>query len=127
MSIKFEIEKVSPRVNDEIDHETIILKVACPKRVDVESGNDLWVFLKTMIDGGTKKIIINMEDMMYIDSSGIGVIINTTKLIRSKNGEVILCNILPEVKEVFKVINLQNFIKIYKNEHEAIDSFRYIE
>jgi len=126
MSISFEIEKISPIVNEEIDYDTLIFKINCPKKVNIDNGKDLWIFFKTIIDGGVKKIIINLKDLDFIDSSGIGILINTAKLIRSKNGEFVMCNSSPDIKNVFKIINLQNFIKVYNTEHEAIDSFRYL-
>ena len=126
MSITFEIEKVSPIVNEDIDYDTLIFKIMSPKKVNIDNGKDLWIFFKTVIEGGVKKIIINLNDLDFIDSSGIGILINTAKLIRTKNGEFVMCNASADIKNVFKIINLQNFIKVYNSEHEAVDSFRYL-
>ncbi|MCX7678630.1 MAG: STAS domain-containing protein [Spirochaetes bacterium] len=126
MEITFEIIKISPRATETIDYNLLIIKTDLKKKVDIENANDLWIFLKTMAEGGAKKFIIDMKNLEYIDSSGIGVIINSAKLVRPKKGDVVLINVSQSIKDIFKVINLQEFIKIFNLEAEAINFFRYL-
>ena len=69
---------------------------------------------------------MEMKNLEYIDSSGIGVIINAVKLLRAKKGDIVLSSVSSEIKELFKVINLQNFVKMYNNDAEALNTFRYV-
>ncbi len=126
MVINFEIIKISTRTGEAIDYSTLIFRVDLGKKVDIENSNDLWIFFKTLTDGGAKKIMVDMKNLEYIDSSGIGVIINTAKLLRPKKGDIVLVNISQSVKDIFKVINLQEFIKTFNLEAEALNFFRYI-
>jgi anti-anti-sigma factor len=126
MVINFEIIKISTRTGEAIDYSTLIFRVDLGKKVDIENSNDLWIFFKTLTDGGAKKIMVDMKNLEYIDSSGIGVIINTAKLLRPKKGDIVLVNISQSVKDIFKVINLKEFIKTFNLEAEALNFFRYI-
>jgi len=126
MSIQFEIIKVSSRSTESVDYSTVIFRVDMGKKVDIENSNDLWIFFKTLADGGAKKFIVDMKNLEYIDSSGIGVIINTAKLIRPKKGDVAIINVSQSIRDIFKVINLQEFIKVFNLEAEALNYFRYV-
>lgn len=124
--IAFEIIKISPITNESINYDTLIYKIIISKKLELENSSELWIFLKTIIDGGAKKILINMKDIEYIDSAGIGILINTAKLIRKKNGDILLSNVSAEIKNIFKVVSLQDFINLFPTEVEAINHFRYL-
>jgi anti-sigma B factor antagonist len=126
MNILVELLKISETSGDKIDFNTLIFKIELPQKIDIDHSKDLWIFLKTLISGGALKIYIDLKSLTYIDSSGIGVLINAAKLIRKNNGDIILANVSGEIKDIFKVINLENFIKIYNSEVDAVNSYRYI-
>ncbi len=126
MNMIIEIIKISPVSTERIDYSTIIFKAVLPSKVDVDNSKDLWFYLNTIITGGALKIYLDMEKLDYIDSAGIGVIINAAKMIRLKKGDIVIANIPDDIRTIFKVINLENFIKIYNSEVEAINSFRYV-
>ncbi len=126
MNIILEIIKISPVSTDKIDYTTIIFKATPPQKIDVDNSKDLWVYFKTLISGGARKIFIDLKNVQYIDSSGIGVFINSAKLIRKQAGDIVLANVSEEVRNIFRVINLDEFIKIYNTDVEAINSFRYV-
>src|SRR4030042_3054665 len=120
MNLVFDIIKISQVTTDKLYYATIIFKALLPKKVDIDNSKDLWIFFKTLISGGALKIYVDLKELEYIDSSGIGVMINTAKVIRKQNGDIVLANVSDEIKYIFKVINLENFIKIYKTEVEAL-------
>ena len=127
MNITAEVIKIAPTREDAVDYGKVIFRVDFIKRVDIDSSYDFWVFMKTLVDGGAQKIIGNMKVVEYVDSSGIGVLINAAKLARKNNGDIVLAHVFPEVKDIFKIINLQNFIKVFNTEVEAIEHFRYVK
>ncbi len=126
MKITFEIIKISPVSTEKIDYTTIIFKTTPPQKIDIDNSKELWIYFKTLISGGARKIFIDLKNVQYIDSSGIGVFINSAKLIRKQNGDIVLANVSEEVRNIFRVINLDEFIKIYNTDVEAINSFRYV-
>ena len=127
MRIVLELIKVSPGKHDSIDYDTLIFKVDVDKRFKLDNVNDYWIFFQTLIAGGARKILVNMKELTSIDSSGIGTLINTAKLLRPKNGDIVLTNVSKEIREIFKVIKLEDFIKIFNIDGEAMNFFRYVE
>jgi len=126
MRINFEVIRISPIQSEHVDYKTLIFKLDVGEKINIDNSKDLSVFLKTIIDGGVLKVIIDLKELEYIDSSGIGVLINSTKLIRTNSGDIVLSSVPPEIKNIFRTINLQNFIKLYNFEAEAINSFRFV-
>jgi anti-anti-sigma factor len=126
MNIIFDIIKISPVSTDRIDYATIIFRALPPQKIDIDNSKDLWIYFKTLISGGARKIFVDLKNVEYIDSSGIGILINSAKMIRKQKGDIVLANVSEEVRNIFKVISLDEFIKIYNSEVEAINSFRYV-
>ncbi|HOT46972.1 MAG TPA: STAS domain-containing protein [Spirochaetota bacterium] len=126
MNMQFDVIKVSPVSADKIDYTTLIFKVTLPQKVDIDNSKDLWVYLKTLASGGAQKMFIDLRQVTYIDSSGIGVLINTAKLLRKQKGDIVMANVSDDIKSIFKVIRLEEFITIFNTEVEAVKSFSYI-
>jgi len=126
MKITAEIENISPRVDDTIDFNTLIFRIEAGKRINMDNSNELWIFLKTLIEGGAKKMLLDLGKTEFIDSSGIGVLINSAKLLRQKKGDIVLSGASSEIRDIFKIINLQDFIRLYKTDVEALNSFRFV-
>lgn len=127
MNVQFDIIKISPVALDKIDYTTTVFKLTLSQKIDIDNSNDLWIYLKTLIAGGAQKIYIDLGKVSYIDSSGIGVLINTAKLIRKHKGDIVMSNVSDEIKSIFKVIKLEDFIRIYNTEVEAVKSFRFVQ
>jgi len=126
MIINVDLVRVSYVENKNVDYATLIFKIGYGKRVSIENSREYWVLLKSLIDGGALKILCNFSENEFIDSSGIGVLIKAAKNLKPKNGKIVITNTKPEIAEIFKIINLQTLIDIYRNESEAINSFRYL-
>ena len=126
MKIIFEMIDIAQVQNDNADYNTLIFKIELGKTIDLDNTKHIRVFFDTLINGGARKILIDMKAMEYIDSAGIGILINTAKLIRSKGGDIVLTSVSSEIKNIFNIINLQDFIKIFNLEVEAVEFFRYL-
>lgn len=121
-----EIEKIKQTNDESIDYNITIFKIQADKKIILQNANELSTLLNALITGGALKIVINMQDVITIDSTGIGVLINYAKLIRKNRGDIILCNVAKDIYQILNVISLERFIKIFTTEVEAVNSFRYI-
>jgi anti-sigma B factor antagonist len=126
MNIKFDLIKVSPLDHDKVDYTTTVFKLFLPNEFIIDNSSYYELFLNTLINGGALKIYVSMYDVDYIDSSGIGTLINATKKIREKKGELIISNLSSKVKKIFNLVNMESFFKIFNSEPEAINYFRYL-
>ncbi len=121
-----EVEKIKQTSEEAIDYNITVFKIKLTKKVVLQNAHELSAVLNALIMGGALKIIINLQNLTTIDSTGIGVLINYAKLIRKNNGDIVLCNVTSEIYQILNVISLEKFINIHITEVEAINSFRYL-
>lgn len=121
-----ELEKISQLDETKIEYQSYIFKINVGKKANLHTSSELNVMLNTLIKGGAIKVILNLKDLNFIDSSGIGTFINYTKMIRKNKGDIVFCNVSPDIENIFSVVNLQSFIKVFNSEVEAENYYRYI-
>ncbi len=81
---------------------------------------------KELTDFFTKpntKLVLNMAGINYVDSSGFGVFLSVMKRANNNYGIFKICNIAPDVMELFKLLQLHNIFEIYENLDDCIKSF----
>jgi anti-sigma B factor antagonist len=71
------------------------------------------------------KLIMNLEGINFIDSSGFGVFLSVMKTANINYGHFKICNINKEVMELFKLLQLHNVFEIYGNLDECLKSFSH--
>ena len=69
------------------------------------------------------KLILNLENINFIDSTGFGVFLSIMKTANNNYGFFKICNINPEVMELFKLLQLHNVFEIYSTQEDCIKSF----
>ncbi|MCX7632687.1 MAG: STAS domain-containing protein [Turneriella sp.] len=62
------------------------------------------------------KLILQLNDVSYIDSSGIGVLIKIVNAVQAQNGQVYLTGIKPMIEKIFKVAGLMSFFTFISEE-----------
>ncbi len=101
-----------------------ILVVYLEGRLDVSVANEVEETLAELIDKDDhKKVVLNMDGIEYMSSSGFRACISTLRKLNAKEGSLKMCNIKPAVKRIFDVIELTSLFDIYSSEDEALSSF----
>lgn len=68
-------------------------------------------------------LVLDMSDLSYISSAGIGCFIGIIKLIRSKGGDIRFYNMQAKVQRVFKLLDMDDFFKFYTDLDTAMADF----
>lgn len=89
--------------------------------IDLYKCPDLKALVQSQMKEGFKFIIFDLENTMFIDSSGIGTFIQISTWLRKRGGEFIVTNIRDSVKKVFELTRLENHIRLAKTVDEARD------
>ena len=76
-----------------------------------------------MIAQNKVKLVLDLEKMNYIDSSGLGFFIGTLKKLKDAGGELMLINLNAYIYHIFKLIQLQHIIQTYESLDEAQKHF----
>nr|WP_272893622.1 anti-sigma F factor antagonist [Heyndrickxia oleronia] len=66
-------------------------------------------------------LVLNLEQLTFMDSSGLGVILGRYKQIKQKNGEMVVCAISPAVKRLFEMSGLFKIIRLDESEKFALE------
>lgn len=70
-----------------------------------------------------KKLILNLDGIEYIDSSGFGALLSILRNAKNNDSTFKICNISPDVMELVKLLQLHNVFEIHDTVEECIDSF----
>ncbi len=102
--------------------ETVVIGIS--GRITVGEGNvALREKVRNLVDSGKKHIILNLEQVSYVDSSGLGELVRIHTTIRSREGELKLVNLSKQVDELLQITKLLSVFDIHKDEASAINSF----
>ena len=123
--MNFTIIDKSARQREDLDYTFVVFKANAADVFDMDRAMDFWLIVKTLIRGGVVKMIVDMHDLRFIDSQGIGVIINAAKLIRAGHGDLVMINIDENIQKIFRPLNFHKFIKMFDTEDEAMNYLRF--
>jgi anti-sigma B factor antagonist len=73
---------------------------------------------------GSKKILLNLDNISYIDSSGIGELVSGFTSVRNAGGELKLLNLTKKVHDLLQITKLYTVFDIWDNEASAIGAFK---
>ena len=79
--------------------------------------------LKELIDSGKKKIVLNLGEVGYIDSSGLGELVSSFTTVQKNGGEMKLSNLTQKVNDLLTVTKLYTVFEIHNDEDSALKSF----
>ncbi len=77
--------------------------------------------LTQLIENGATKIVIDFEELDYISSAGLRVLLIAAKQLRGVKGEIRVCNLNPVVKEIFDISGLEMILPVSGTRIEALD------
>jgi len=75
-------------------------------------------------DTPNPKLLIDFSNVEHLSSAALGTLITVNNRLRQKGGQLRLCNIDPQIYEVFVITKLNTLFQIYDDAEEAIGSFR---
>jgi len=110
--------KISTR---QVDGVTV---VDCSGRITLGEGS---ITLRETVSGllakGQKKILLNLGDVNYIDSSGIGELVSAFTTVRKQGGDLKLLNLTKKVHDLLQITKLYTVFDVKDDEAAAVKSF----
>ena len=108
--------------NRQVDGVTI---VDCSGRITLGEGSIvLRDIVKDLLGKGNKKILLNLGDVNYIDSSGIGELVSAYTTVKNQGGELKLLNLTKKVHDLLQITKLYTVFDVRDDEASAIKAFR---
>jgi anti-sigma B factor antagonist len=79
--------------------------------------------IRDLVGKGDKKILLNLGDVSYIDSSGIGELVSAYTTVRNQGGELKLLNLTKKVHDLLQITKLYTVFDVKDDEGTAIKAF----
>jgi anti-sigma B factor antagonist len=80
--------------------------------------------IRDLIAKGEKKILLNLGDVTYIDSSGIGELVSAFTTVRNQGGELKLLNLTKKVHDLLQITKLYTVFDVKDDEASAIAAYK---
>jgi anti-sigma B factor antagonist len=89
-----------------------------------EGSSTLRRTIRDLINNGQRKIVLNLYDVDYIDSSGIGELVSGYTTVRNAEGEMKLLHLTKRVHDLLQITRLFTVFDVQSDEESALRSFR---
>lgn len=80
--------------------------------------------LQKLLNAGERKVVMNLEDVDYIDSAGLGELVTAFTVVRAQGGQLKLLKLTHRVHDLLQITKLLTVFDAYDSETEAIKSMR---
>ena len=88
-----------------------------------EGSVELREAVKDLLGKGEKKILLNLGDVSYVDSSGIGELVSSYTTAQNQGGHLKLLNLTKKIQDLLMITKLLTVFQTFDNEQEAVASF----
>ncbi|WOF16382.1 STAS domain-containing protein [Methanoplanus sp. FWC-SCC4] len=103
--------------------ENSVCVIRVSGRIDAKSSIELETGIKEIINNGKTNLLINMDGVDYISSSGLRVLLSTLKKLKVSKGGLKIACLKPFVMDVFRISGFDDIFEIYDDEKKAVESF----
>jgi anti-sigma B factor antagonist len=97
--------------------------ISLSDRLDAYGANDVEKKLDSLIDAGQVQLVVNLENLEYISSSGLRVFLAALKKVRKQQGDMKLAGMQPFIQEIFDIAGFTQLFTIFTSEESALTSF----
>lgn len=93
------------------------------ERLDAHNSGDLKSELARLFGEKEKNILVDLKDVRFIDSSGLGALVSGFKNAISQQGSLKLSGLQPQVKSMFELTRLHRVFEIFSSFEEAMETY----
>ncbi len=91
--------------------------------IDINTSPDLRESFEQVAGNKAMKIVVDLNGVSYVDSSGLATLVEMLKKTRGYGGKLRLLNLAPKVKSLFEITKLEKLFEIFDTEEEAVANF----
>jgi len=91
--------------------------------LDTNTAPDAENEINGLIDAGAQKLLVNFENLAYISSAGLRILLATAKKLKASQGDLKICCLNETVQEVFDISGFATILSVSKTEEEALGAY----
>jgi anti-sigma B factor antagonist len=80
--------------------------------------------IRRLIEEGKKKVLLNLSNVGYVDSSGIGELVSSFTTLNREGGQLKLLNLTQKIRDLMVITKLHTVFDVYDDEATALNSFK---
>lgn len=81
-------------------------------------GNELRREVSTIMDKGTNILLLDLKNVKFIDSSGLGALVSAMQIVRKTDGQLFICSINDQVKMLFQLTKMDRIFQTFADQEE---------
>lgn len=93
-------------------------------KIALGDGPQLRTLIRELLEEDRSLILLNLADVNYIDSSGIGELVTAFTTVKGRGGEMKLLNLTKKVHDLLQITRLFTVFEVFSEESKAIQSFK---
>ena len=101
-----------------------VLTVHVSGRIDAGSASEFEETVRTAIEDGDRLVIMDFENLLFISSSGLRVVLMTAKSLRGRDAAFALCSLSGALLDVFRMSGFDKIIAIHPTRADALASLK---
>ncbi|BAY79882.1 anti-sigma-factor antagonist (plasmid) [Nostoc linckia NIES-25] len=86
--------------------------------LDGIKGNELRREVSNHVDNGTNVLLLDLKNVKFIDSSGLGALVSAMQMVRKTDGQLFVCSINDQVKMLFELTKMDRIFKVFADQEE---------
>lgn len=96
--------------------------VALGGQIDSTASQEFEEKILEILDRGVSTLTVDFQNVKFISSAGLRVLLLAAKKVKPLGGQVVLCSMAKDVREVFDISGFSSIFSIYDNVNEALDN-----
>ncbi|MCM2356823.1 MAG: STAS domain-containing protein [Geobacteraceae bacterium] len=105
------------------EKNNIVVIFVKEERLDAHNSGELKVEMQRLFVEGKKNVLVDLYEVRFIDSSGLGALVSGFKNAISNQGNLKLSSLQPQVKSMFELTRLHRVFEIFPSAPDALENF----
>lgn len=109
-------------VTDQVVNDVLLVTIP-GSSLDAERSKGFRKSIKEKLEG-QKRVVLDLSELVFVDSSGLGVLIACLRQVSAAGGDLKLCGLSAQVRALFELVRMHRLFSIYNTRDEAMRAFR---
>ena len=109
------------KTREESDGKVVVIE--CPSRVDLSVAKGLREIMKESTERDKFLLVVDMAEMEFMDSTGLGALVSRIAVTRSNNGDIRLACVKEPILKLLELTHLDKIFQVFESVQAAVDSF----
>ena len=120
---KFKKEKGREEMKTEVSLKDGVVVIAPSGELDISNSALLKEAIAEQARRGRRKVLIDLDQVSYMDSSALGALISGMTTLKKEQGDLKVSGLNENIERIFQLTGLNQFLNVYKNREEALQGF----